>query len=307
MEESLKIPNEGHMIMISNLGYFIKEGIESLKKGGGMSLASITILAVSLFILGFFMLLVKEIEHFAGKFEKEFQVTIFMKEDVPETVIKDLKEYLAKIESVMSARIITKDEALKRLRKDLGKDAGLLSLLSTNPLPDSIELKLKSLNDLNRILSLSKSNAFVDEVVYPGELVKKLKKVVSLIKTTGVIIILCLIISTFFIVYNTIKMTVVSREEEIEIMKLVGATAWFIRGPFIIEGMLQGFLGSLIAGVMIYFSFNYLTQKVFQILPFLDLLVTPELLIKLILKVTLLGILIGTLSSIVSVRKFLKY
>ena len=198
---------------------------------------------------------------------------------------------------------ISKDEALQKLREDLAEHEDILAGLPENPLPSSLEIKVFETDYLEEIANLLGQYKGIEEVNYGGELTKSLMLIFNFIRKAGLGIISVLLTISILIMFSVIKISVHSREQEIEIMALVGATNWFIRWPFIIEGFLKGLLSSFISFIVLSRAYQYFINQVIGIFPFVPTGMERELVIKVGILLLLLGTLIGIFGSMLSLRK----
>ena len=292
---------------IRTLEYFVKEAAISLKRNNLMSFASITTVAISLVILGLFLIMVMNLNNMAAHLESQVQINVYLEDNLSEAERYEIGNNIKKIKGVEEITFVTKDEAIERFRERLGEQKYLLDALDdANPLPYSYEVKLT--------LPEQVKSAAVEIAEYPGvktakfgqEAIEQLFKLTHMIRVFGVVLILFLVFATLFIISNTIRLTVFARRKEIGIMKYVGATDWFIRWPFIMEGMALGFGGALIATLVLRTSYSAITNQIYQSFMFLPLIPQYPFLTNLTILLIVLGMIIGALGSAISLKKFMK-
>ena len=292
---------------IRTLEYFVKEAAISLKRNNLMSFASITTVAISLVILGLFLIMVMNLNNMAAHLESQVQINVYLEDNLSEAERYEIGNNIKKIKGVEEITFVTKDEAIERFRERLGEQKYLLDALDdANPLPYSYEVKLT--------LPEQVKSAAAEIAEYPGvktakfgqEAIEQLFKLTHMIRVFGVVLILFLVFATLFIISNTIRLTVFARRKEIGIMKYVGATDWFIRWPFIMEGMALGFGGALIATLVLRTSYSAITNQIYQSFMFLPLIPQYPFLTNLTILLIVLGIIIGALGSAISLKKFMK-
>jgi cell division transport system permease protein len=294
------------MKLMNDMTYYVKEAFVSFLRGGVMSITSVTTITISLAIFGLILIFSMNLKEFASILESQVDVTVYLNNTYNDNDRQALEKKLAESKDVEEFNFISKDEALQRLKKELKEEDLLLSALESNPLPDSIELKIKSSLSVHKIIKeLRAEFNFIDDIFYGQEIVEKVNKFTQVIRIIGTILVVLLGIASMFIVSNTIKLTVYARKEEIEIMKLVGATNGFIRMPYIIEGIVQGFLGALVAVIIIMFSYPQIVNNLKDILPFIPFVTNSAELLVLYSKLIFSGIFLGVIGSLISVRKFL--
>ncbi|PLX17128.1 MAG: cell division protein FtsX [Candidatus Muiribacterium halophilum] len=294
------------MKLMNDLNYYIKEAFVSFFRGGLMSFTSITTITISLAIFGMILIFSMNLKEFAGILESQVDVTIYLVEDYSEDKLQELKDFIIDIPEIQSSVFVSKAEALEKLRKELNEEDFLLNALETNPLPDSIELKIKSSLSVHDIIKKLRSKfLIIDDIFYGQEIVEKVNRFTQVLRIMGTILVVLLGLASMFIVSNTIKLTVYARREEIEIMKLVGATNSFIRWPFIFEGILQGAFGGVMAIIIIMITYPQIIDNLKSMLPFMPFVSRKADLFLLYGKLLFSGVFLGVIGSLISVRKFL--
>ena len=287
--------------------YFIIEALRSIRRNGLMSVAAISTVAVSLLVLALFLVLVFNINNMAGLLESQVQINVYMKDEASGTYLKEMQSALSKIEGVTSVKFTTKEQALKSFRTRLGEQKELLdSLGDINPLPNSFEVHINKPENLTAIAEKIKGFDKIETVRFGQEMIEQLFKVTYFLRLGGLVLIIFLTFATLFIISNTIRLTVFARRKEVSIMKYVGATDWFIRWPFLIEGMILGLIGGLISCVFITVIYGFLVDQIHSVLAFMPILPRQPMLRNVSLVIVVLGAAIGALGSFISLKKFLK-
>jgi len=276
-----------------------------------MSMASIGSVTAVLVILGYIMLLILNINNAALKAQEEFdEIAVFIIDEATDGEITQLGKDISKIKGVLAVVYKSKDEALDEQKMQWKDNAYLLEDLRRNPLPNSYIVQVKDVKYSDYVIQEINKSGFVESVRYHADAAKSLMSISDTLKKVGVFIISILILISIFIISNTVKMTVVFRRKEIELMQYIGASNGYVRGPFIIEGIVLGIIGSVIAISIIAFSYNYLTNYItgyFSILSgFSGYMMRLNIILKdiSIIFVTI-GVGIGTLGSLISLKKFL--
>ena len=292
---------------ISTAEYFITESLNSIRRNGLMSLASLMTVALSLLILGVFIILVMNLNHMASVLESQVQVTVYLQDTLKEVEVREIGTRITKLPGVTRVNFIAKEEAMNRFKQRLGEQQGLLAELGeANPLPNSFEVKLDRPERVKPVALAIAQLKGVEAARYGQEVVEQLFNLTRMVRIFGVVLILFLGLAALFIIVNTIRLTVFARRREIGIMKYVGATDWFIRWPFIIEGVLLGFLGACIAVLPLTQFYSMLSGQVYESLAFLPLLPKYPFMGYVNIFLLCAGIGIGALGSVISVKKFLK-
>ncbi|MBG9735046.1 permease-like cell division protein FtsX [Paenibacillus alvei] len=302
-------------MIFNSLTRHVREGSKSILRNGWMSFASVSSIVISLFILGVFMLLSLNVNEMTKQIDNKVQIRVFLKLDVT----KEQKELLAtdigNMSEVSKVISVSKEEGMKMLQENLGEDGKELLngyTKETNPLPDSFTIevydpatismvakKINAINDTNSAKPLWKVN-------YGKGTVDTLLKVTATVRNFGLIIVAGLAVTAMFLISNTIKVTIMARQRELSIMKLVGATNSFIRGPFFVEGALIGLLGSLLTVGILFYGYQQLVTNFELGLQMVKLVPLQDAWLLVGSSLVALGILIGMWGSTISIRKFLK-
>lgn len=302
---------------ISTLGRHFREGGRSVYRNGWMSFASASSISISLFVLGVFLLLAMNMNHWAKEVENQVEIRVFLRLGTTMDQISRLQTEIGSMPLVSKITFVTKDEGLEMMRENLGEDAeDILDGLEgeNNPLPDSFTIEVTEPRQIGTAAEeIEKLNdrmdePFIDKVVYGKGTVEMLFKAIRLIQNVVFVLVLGLAITAMFLIANTIKLTIVARRREISIMKLVGATNGFIRWPFFVEGMLLGIIGSAVPVLILLFGYWELVRKSGLSLGIMMIRLLPpsEVMPRVSLLLLGIGLLIGVWGSTISVRKFLK-
>lgn len=297
----------------SSLGYLIRKGISNIWLNRMMSAASVGILTACLIIVGGSGLLAVNIRDLFTSIENQNEIVVFVKEDATEQEVTNLGTYIDSMDRVSDYYYVSKADALEEQKGYMGEKGYLLDgLEDDNPLPASYRLTLSGLEYLDEVVSQLQNYQGVDTISAPTDLADTLTGVEKTALVLGSIIIGILIVASTVVISNTIRLTLFARRREINIMKYVGATDGFIRLPFVVEGITIGILSALLAfGVVfaIYQSLgtlfsqtqiSWLTSVSNSLIPFAGLwyYVLGGFLIA--------GVLIGSMSSSASIRRYLR-
>lgn len=292
---------------LSTSEYFIKEVYTSFKRNIWMTLASIFTVVLSLFILGFFSIVILNLNKMADTLESQVQISVYLKDDLSQEEIDETKETLSKIEGLQDIKFTTREEAMENFKKRLGDQQFLLDALDdTNPLPDSFSLTVTSPQQVKTIADTVVALDSVESASYSQDIINHLFNLTHLIRLIGVALIILLTGAAIFIISNTIRLTVFARRKEIAIMKYVGATDWFIRWPFLLEGICLGFIGGGLATIFLYIVYNQVTQEIYKAMAFFPLIPQHPFINYISLAILVAGIIIGALGSTISLKRFLK-
>ncbi|CAG7633716.1 Cell division protein FtsX [Paenibacillus solanacearum] len=302
---------------ISTVVRHLREGTKNVVRNGWMSFASISSIAISLFILGVFLVLTLNVNFLAKQIEQQVEIRVYLEVNTPQDQITQLHSDISAIPKVDKVTFVSKEEGLKYLREKLGESGKqLLEGFDgeNNPLNDSFTVEVTEPRGVAQVaqqissLNNGKTTKPIYRVSYGQGTVETMFKVTSIVRNIGLVLVAGLALTAMFLISNTIKITIVARRREIGIMKLVGATNSFIRWPFFIEGALLGIIGSVIPVVVLLYGYWQLMKSVELDLNLLLIQLLPYHEIYLQVGGLLLGIgvLIGIWGSTLSVRKFLR-
>lgn len=290
--------------------YYLKRGVQSILALPSTNLVTVITIAVSFFVLSGFIILLKNIDSSLSTFSTELTISVYLK---PDASNDDIQSFLAELKSaawIKSMAYVSKEQALADFRRDLG-DTGyfLEGLERDNPLPASVDIELfpdeLGIGSVESSIARLRAMTVVDNVIYGKEWLKNIAQVVKTSRFVGYVALSVVLVLVIFFVSNTIKLVIYSRRDEIEIMKLVGATNELIQIPFVIGGVLQGLIGMLfgvffIALIFWVMRFQIQTSALLStIFPSLAFLSPFNLLLLFVL-----SILIGGMGSFFAVRRF---
>ncbi len=283
-----------------NLKYYLREGLAGFRRAKLMSLLSVSSITAALFLLGTFLLVTLNF-HLALKGLKEkFEIQAFIREDASEAQAVVAGSVIRGMPGVKDAVFVSKEQALKNFREELGDRGGLLSAIETNPLPRSWRVSLhpefRNPEAMAAVAERIQKIPGIEEVEYGRAWLGRLYRVGYLLVVIDISLLLIVSLAAVMVVFNTIQLTLYARRQEVEIMRLVGATDGFISRPFLLEGMAQGLLGSLLGGAGLYLGYRVLSAQ-FGMLGFFDR--------QQLLGLVAFGVALGGLGSWVAVRRFL--
>lgn len=295
--------------MVMSLGtkeYFVKETFKSIKRNQLMSFASVSTVAVSLLVLGMFLLMVMNANNLAKYLESQVQVSVYMEDGASQNAIATTEKSLKALPGVVKVTSINKDQAMAKFKKRLGDQNRLLDALGEeNPFPNSFDVQVDKPERIAQIVPKIDEMKGVETAKFGQEVVEHMFKLTELLRMGGMLLVFLLALATLFIISNTIRITVFARRREVSIMKYVGATNWFIRWPFLLEGMFLGFAGSVVATLVLMQIYLALQEKVYTTLAFFPLIPAWPFLGYLSLFLIITGTAIGAAGSCIPLRKFL--
>jgi len=281
----------------------LQESLDGIRRTGVMNLATVTTVALSLSILGGFLLGLRNMNRWLDNLQSVYEVTVFLEPGTGDEVRKLLRQNLTLDPAVLSARFVSRDEALAQLEADLRQSGQEVPRLDENPL--AYRAHIQQGIDFPAFRQRLAAYPGVGEIASGQDWVEQALALVKLTRAVGLVLVLVLGGASLLIIANTIALSVHSRRDEIEIMKLVGATNWFIRTPFLIEGLLQGSAGALLAVVLVFAGYSFLAAEVHEITPSLPLITAWAELARMAVQLLFMGMILGLLGALLSLRKIL--
>lgn len=292
----------------------LREGAKSVFRNGWMSVASVTSIVVSLFILGVFILLVMNVNALADKADSNVQINTYLNLNVDEELREKIRGEIEAMPEVDSITFVSKADGMKELEETLGSEwVEGFSEEDQNPLPDAFEVTVIEPTTVGFVADkISGLNAkYAEEpimrVKYGEGTVETLFKITRTVRNIGFVFVAGLAVMSMFLISNTIRVTILARRREIGIMKLVGATNNFIRWPFFVEGALIGLAGSILTVALLFVGYDRLYSAAQTDMTLAQSLIPlGELWMLLGGGIVVLGVAIGVWGSTMSIRKFLK-
>ncbi|HWJ78883.1 MAG TPA: permease-like cell division protein FtsX [Niallia sp.] len=290
-------------------GRHVKESFKSLLRNGWMTFASISAVTITLVLVGVFMVIMMNLNNVATSIEENVEIRVHIDiaaTDKDRTVLEDQIKSLPEVQSVVFS---PKGEELDNLITSLGDDGDAFKLFEQdNPLNDVFVVKTKDPEDTLAVVHKIEKFNHAAKVKYGQGTVEKLFSAINISRNVGIVLIIGLLFTAMFLISNTIKITIVARRKEIEIMRLVGATNWFIRWPFFLEGMWLGIVGSIIpiaavSGIY-YYAYDYMIAKLAG--SYVEILEFNPFVFQVSGLLLAMGAFIGIWGSVMSIRKFLK-
>lgn len=293
----------------ANFSFFMSEATTNLRRSGMMSFITISTIGIALVMMGAFLLATMNMESFLQQMQSEALVTAYLKQGVSITDAKTLSLRLTSLDEIENIQVVTPEQAARELFTN-PDDQQLLQIGITadeNPLPTTMRMKIKAGSHLKPLLEKLKNEPMIDNFSYGEELFQQFQGLSHLLWVASLVIVIMLGLASLFIVYNTVRLTLFMRREEIVIMKLVGATNWFVRGPFIVEGFIQGMIGSIFAILVLFSSYRFVLSKLSDLIPFFAADIGFEQLFKLSAKLFMMGLVLGISGSLLSLRDISKF
>ena len=289
-----------------DFNFFVQEAYIGMKRSLFMTIISWATIVISLFVFGLFLLSILNIQYFSSVLTSKLEMRVYLRESISKDQIKHFRKKVLSFNQVEDVDFIHKDVAWKRFQVNYPQFS-FTDILSENPLPHTFRIYLKKIEGISTLgKTLSSYSNYVDEVSYGGQWAERLDLVSHYIHLGGICLVGILLFATLLIVVNTIRLTVLSRQQEINIMQLVGATSSFVRWPFLIEGLFIGILGGAFSVGTLHLFYVFLSEHLHQRMPFLPLVQDPFFLNLVYLSVVGLGMCLGFFGAFVSVSRALK-
>ncbi len=285
----------------------IKFARRNIRRTPYQALAATMVMFLTFLILNLFLLLAMGSQKILQYYESKPQAIAFFKDGTTAQDIRAIENALQQTGRITGLKFVSKEEALQ-IYRDRNKDnPALLELVTANILPSSLEVSTASPNDLGPIAEVLKREPVVDQVIYPEDVIQSLTRATSIVRTVGAVAVGFLVVFAFLVIVMVIGFKIRIRRNEIEIMKLLGASNWFIRAPFIWEGIFYGIVGAILAWGVSYMILWYFTPFIEPALSEINLLpVAPLIMLLLLLVTSVVAFIIGGLGSFGAVRRYLK-
>jgi len=299
----------------TNLTRIIKTGFQNFWRNAWLSAATISIIVLTLFVVVSLLLLNVVTQSVVSTLQNKVDVSAYFFAEAPEKDILSVRQDLLQLPEVKSAEYVSRDEALnqfKQKHKDNPTLLASLDELNDNPLQASLNIKAQSASQFSAIVSFleqGKYKAVVDKVNYHQneQVINRISNLANNIGRGGVAASFVLALMAVFVTFNTIRLTMYNWKDEISVMRLVGASNWYIRGPFLIEGIIYGVLAALIALILLYPVLYIVSPKVTSFLPEVDLLYFFEAnILQVLVLLIAVGAALGSTSSLIAIRRYLR-
>lgn len=251
-------------------------------------------------------MLVLNMNRAASIVESQVQIAVYLRDDMDIGAIRWVGSEIQKIDGINSIEFVSKDVAIERLRSRLGDQSYLLDALEENPLPNGFNVTMREARLVPATAEKISKIDGVTEAKYGQDVVENLFDITQMIRVFGLCLMLTLAGATIFIISNTIRLTIFARRKEIAIMKYVGATDEFIRLPFVIQGVILGFIGGMISAIALSYFYSVVSEKIFDSLKFFPLLPQDPYMKFIGILIIVFGMIIGAAGSTISLKKFLE-
>ncbi|MFC1616929.1 permease-like cell division protein FtsX [Candidatus Margulisiibacteriota bacterium] len=292
---------------ISDYYFFLKEALIGIKRSFMMAFISVATISVSLFIFGIFLLITINFNNLLDFVVSKLEIRVYFSENITKSDIIDIKERLEELAEVRRVEFISKKRAWEHFSEQFS-NIDMQDLIDKNPLPDTLRIRLRHTSDMTKLKAFFAQipKNMIEDISYGEVIANRISLFANFAKLSGLAMVALLTFATLLIIVNTIRLTVLARKDEIEIMQLVGATDGFIEWPFLLEGFFIGITGSIISIAFLKTGYFFFAHKFQQSIPYFPLVFEPKILYTLYLIILATGIILGMFGAYLSVSKALK-
>ena len=300
---------------MSSLVYFLKQSLQGFARNLSTTLGSIVTIFLSLFIIGVFLVGAIVIDNIVKSVESEVSITAYIADDASQADIDEVEEFIEGLDGVAAVTFTTKEEALENFR-EMSSNAEIVDELGGNPLPASINVELSDPQMVQQVADQIEANPTfakiadeddpADSLKYGQRTVERLFSVTNYVRYIGIALIVLLVFIALVFINNTIRLAIMARRKEIAIMRLVGASNGFIRGPFLMEGALHAVIGAALAALCLELLRRFALPRLQESLAFLPIDIDGGTFLIIYLILLVAGLIIGLIGSAFAMRRYLK-
>ena len=292
---------------LRTIRYIVGAAFGSMWRNLITTIAAIVTISIMLTVFSTFLAVNDTLDRMIDALGRRTNLVAYIQDDAPPSEVTELVQYVSTRKDVAEVVFVSRVQAAAEFRDTLTDLAEILDVIDTNPFPASFEVRM---SDPQGLLSLAEElrrrPLLIEQVLVREDVVGRLLRISRLARIGGSILIISLGAVTLFVIFNTIRLAVFSRREEIEIMKLIGATDWFVRGPFVMEGAVIGFIGAGLSAVVVFAGYARVGPTLQSLVSFLPIQTQAGFVTNLALFTLLVGVLIGSIGSYFSVRRYLE-
>ena len=288
---------------MASFRYAFRDGVRLIFRHWGLSFLTLFTSVAVFYLIGSSVLFVMNARHVVRTLEGELSIQAYMK---PDADLEATAQRVRRLPNVKAVEIITAEKALERLKARLGNQAQAVTLLGENPLPPSLEIWVTRASQVSSVARELVALDEVQDVVYAGKLAEKLSKLSRFASRFSLIMLLVAVTASGVVLFNTIRIAVYSKEEEIGIMLMVGATPAFVAFPFVVQGVFLGSLGALVASGLLGVSYSAALERLKDLLPFLPFLHDTGLTLRLGFILVGAGATVSLIASLLAVERFIR-
>ena len=288
---------------MARIKYIMRDGWRLIWRHFGMSLLTIFTAMAVFFVVGATMLFILNMRSVIANMENQLSIQAYLKADAE---LEKTAAAVRGIRGVESVTMITKETALERLRARLGNQADAVMLLGENPLPASLEIHVAKASQVADVASRLTSVKEIEDIVYAGHVAEKLTRLSSFVEKFSIIMLAVALTASGVVLFNTIRISVYSRAQEIDVMMKVGATSTYVAFPFVIQGFILGFFGALAASTALGYAYLSALDRLRDMLPFINFIESKRLLANLFIMLICCGAVVSLIASLIAVEKFIR-
>ena len=288
---------------MARIKYIMRDGWRLIWRHFGMSLLTIFTAMAVFFVVAATMLFILNMRSVIANMENQLSIQAYLKADAE---LEKTAASVRGIRGVESVTMITKETALERLRARLGNQADAVMLLGENPLPASLEIHVAKASQVADVASRLTSVKEIEDIVYAGHVAEKLTRLSSFVEKFSIIMLAVALTASGVVLFNTIRISVYSRAQEIDVMMKVGATSTYVAFPFVIQGFILGFFGALAASTALGYSYLSALERLRDMLPFIAFIESKRLLANLFIMLICCGAVVSLIASLIAVEKFIR-
>lgn len=290
--------------ILRQLQFTIQEALTNFIRSGWMAWIVITTMTASMTVFGAFIMIMKDFSFIANTVSSRIQIVAFLKKEAP---LEKTHAAVSMIDGVSKVEMITKEKAWQELKNELKNSIEADNIKNQNPLPDTLQITVNDPKEIELIAQKIKAITDIEEIKYSKELADYIDQISRIVKMVGFMITGVFALATLAIIVNTIRLAVNSRKNEIEIMRLVGATNWFIRMPFLLEGVFFGFFSAILTSIFLVLWRTFSITQIKTFLPFIPIEEEPAMIWDVISATIIISVLVGFIGSSFSVTRYLSF
>jgi len=296
---------------IRTVRHIIKEGFVNSYRNKLMSLASVIIVVASLIVFGFFLLISFNLELNVSIWQEQPQMAVFCYSELDDTQVRHVEDSIKNNEKIAEYQKVSKEENFQKAKEELGKGSDLLDGYDADMFMVSFIIKLKDPAYSEEVVRALENTSGVEKVSYSQNTIDVISRIAYWIRLGSSVMVIIFLVVSVFIISNTIKLTVFARRKEINIMKYIGATDWFIRWPFVVEGVIISCVGAIVAFILSAYGYNIVQEKFSQDTflagsQLFQLIEIKDIWSQLLIYYLAIGSVVGMIGSFLSIRKHLK-
>ena len=288
---------------MARIKYIMRDGWRLIWRHFGMSLLTIFTAMAVFFVVGATMLFILNMRSIIANMENQLSIQAYLKAGAE---LEKTAASVRGIRGVESVTMVTKETALERLRARLGNQAEAVTLLGENPLPESLEIHVAKASQVVDVASRLTAVKEIEDIVYAGHVAEKLTRLSSFVEKFSIIMLAVALTASGVVLFNTIRISVYSRAQEIDVMMKVGATSTYVAFPFVIQGFILGFFGALAASTALGYSYLSALERLRDMLPFIAFIESKRLLANLFSMLICCGAVVSLIASLIAVEKFIR-